>query len=44
MSDVDRDQRASRLLAEQRAAWARGDRRAALAARAVMLKIIRSAS
>lgn len=44
MSDDDYDRRLSRLLAEQRAAWARGDRRAALAARAVMLKMIRSAS
>lgn len=37
------EERVHRLLAEQRAAWARGDRRAALAARAVLLKIIRGA-
>lgn len=41
MSDEEYDRRVSRLLAEQRAAWARGDRQAALAARAVVLKMTR---
>lgn len=41
VSDEDYDRRISMLLGEQRAAWARGDRQAALAARAVVLKMTR---